>query len=135
VSSENKNEVDYEAIDTEIEAVFVRVKNEYARTLPKKLAELESVIDSARAEPDQPELFTNALNELHRMKGTLGSYDFPELARLVASVEKLLRQNTDGLDPKALSSSFWEQLNPQIAAIWAEGNKQAREISDSAANT
>jgi HPt (histidine-containing phosphotransfer) domain-containing protein len=125
VSSDHENESDYASVDAEIEAVFVQVRNEYARALPKKLGELESAIDSARKEPDRADLFSEALNEVHRMKGTLGSYAFPELAELVTSVEKLLRQNNNGHD-------LWERINPQLTAILSEASKQAKNLSESA---
>jgi HPt (histidine-containing phosphotransfer) domain-containing protein len=125
VSSDHENEPDYETIDAEVEAVFVQVRNEYARALPKKLAELEDAIESARKEPDRADLYSEALNEAHRMKGTLGSYAFPELADLVTSVEKLLRQNNS-------DQSRWERINPQLTAILSEANTKAKKLSESA---
>jgi len=125
VSSEHENDLDYEKIDAEVEAVFVQVRNEYARALPKKLAELECAIESARKEPDRADLFNEALNEAHRMKGTLGSYAFPELAELVTSVEKLLRQNNNDHD-------LWHKIDPQLTAILSEASKKAEKLSESA---
>jgi HPt (histidine-containing phosphotransfer) domain-containing protein len=127
--------LDYEAIDAEVEAVFIQVKNEYACALPSKLKELEGAIDSARAQPDQLELFTHALNEVHRMKGTLGSYGFPELAELVASIELILRQNHDVIEGKAPLSSLWKRVNPQITAIIEEANRSAIQLSQAATKT
>jgi chemotaxis protein histidine kinase CheA len=126
VSSDHENESDYASVDAEIEAVFVQVRNEYARALPKKLAELEKAIELARAEPERHDLLVEALNETHRMKGTLGSYAFPELAELVTSVEKLLRQNND-------DHGLWERINPQLNAILLDANTKAKKLSESAA--
>jgi HPt (histidine-containing phosphotransfer) domain-containing protein len=134
VSRDQDDELDYEAIDAEIEAVFAQVKNEYRRALPERLSELIRAITQARAQSDQLAPLNHALDEAHRMKGTLGSYGFVELARSVASVEMLLRQTKDKASQGTQLSSLWNETGPQVEKILVEALTTAERLSNSASN-
>jgi HPt (histidine-containing phosphotransfer) domain-containing protein len=129
VSRDQDDELDYEAIDAEIEAVFAQVKNEYRRALPERLSELIRAITEARAQSDQLAPLNHALEEAHRMKGTLGSYGFVELARSVASVEMLLRQTKDKASHGTELSSLWSETGPEVEKILSEALQTAQTLS------
>jgi HPt (histidine-containing phosphotransfer) domain-containing protein len=129
VSKEQDDELDYEAIDAEIEAVFAQVKNEYRRALPERLSELIRAITQARSQSDQLAPLNHALEEAHRMKGTLGSYGFVELARSVASVEMLLRQTKEKAGQGTPLSSLWNETGPEVEMIMANALTTAETLS------
>jgi HPt (histidine-containing phosphotransfer) domain-containing protein len=61
----------------------------YVATLPKKLAALDRAIRSAR-EGDTSGL-AEAREFVHRMRGTAGSYGFPELSVAATSLDDALK--------------------------------------------
>jgi len=128
VTGNNENERDVEEIDAEVEAVFKQVQKEYALALPEKMAALNQAIHAAESQPHSDDLLVYALSETHRLKGTLGSYGFPELAELVASVEKLLRQSADKSGTKA-SPAFWKQIDGEIQSLLLQADQTAINLS------
>src|SRR5271154_5024062 len=80
------------AIDAEVEAVYRQMKRDYASTLPRKIDELERTVKDAQSHPADEKQLQIALGEVHRAKGTMGSYGFPEIAELLDSLETLLQE-------------------------------------------
>jgi chemotaxis protein histidine kinase CheA len=78
--------------EQKIEMMFVSLRTDYAQALPKKIRELEIVVQRAKKQPEDKVFLQYAYMHLHRMKGTVGSYGFSRLSELIAEIELTLQK-------------------------------------------
>jgi chemotaxis protein histidine kinase CheA len=129
MTDEKKSEADVLAIDAEVEAVYQQMKRDYASTLPGKIDELERKVMDAQSYPADEKRLQTALEEVHRAKGTMGSYGFPEIAELIHSLETLLQKESVASSMKA---NFWKEADQQIKRIFARAKEKAAYFRDTA---
>ncbi len=79
------------AREKEIEAVFAALKADYAIGLSERITELENIVHSASSKPDDLLCLEQACDQLHQMKGTIGSYGFKEISLLIGDIETTLK--------------------------------------------
>jgi CheY-like chemotaxis protein len=89
----------------------------YLDGLVGKLRQLRSHCEALRPMPDSVETLKLLRAEVHRIKGSGGSYGFPAISELAARIEGLLDQ---GLEAKALSSTALVALEELLASLEGE---------------
>lgn len=98
-----------------IEAVFSALKDDYAGGLLKRIEELESVVEAARNKADDLGTLTDARMQVHRMKGTIGSYGFSEISSTLGEIENCLEQIEKAHAGSENIVATWEKDFPSIA--------------------
>jgi HPt (histidine-containing phosphotransfer) domain-containing protein len=115
-----------ENVNAQIEKMYESLRADYARALGSKMAELKAVLALSQAHAGDQEKFTDCLMELHRMKGTLGSYGYFELSDQLAIVEDLFKSVPD------FSSStlehFWQTNGSQVESLMNQACQKASEL-------
>ena len=69
---------------------LVKLRTEYVRTFPEKLARLESLIAAIRKEPALLEPRDEILRFLHSLEGSAGSYGFSDLRTIAGESHETL---------------------------------------------
>ena len=92
------------------------LRKQFAARLPSKLSELDVVI--ARADSDA-DCVVDAIKLAHRLRGSAGSYGFPEIGETMGLVEELLLQATTA--PLPAPQSLWTEVTALL--------QQARRLS------
>jgi signal transduction histidine kinase/CheY-like chemotaxis protein/HPt (histidine-containing phosphotransfer) domain-containing protein len=94
-------EEDEEEIDPEFEKSLLEMKLRYVAQLPEQMSLIEFYQESQNSKMLK--------TELHKIKGTAGSYGFTELSKLASELESRLKKNTLDLD--------WTEFNSKVAAL------------------
>ncbi len=81
------------------------LREEYARELPNKLDELESLIETAK---NQPEAAASAASSAHRLRGTAGAYGFKLVGTLAGQIEDLLCEYE--ASPSQARRDLWNEI-------------------------
>jgi diguanylate cyclase (GGDEF)-like protein len=81
------------------------LREEYARELPNKLDELESLIETAKS---RPEATGSAASGAHRLRGTAGAYGFKLVGTLAGHIEDLLCEYE--ASPSHVRRDLWNEI-------------------------
>jgi hypothetical protein len=115
--------------EQEIEVIFTNLKTNYGLTLPEKVAELEMIVQRAQKHPEDRVFLQYACLQLHRLKGTIGSYGFLELGKLIGEIEAKLQL----LEPHTQDSNkireYWHKFDPFVKEHFSEAKDLARMFS------
>jgi chemotaxis protein histidine kinase CheA len=114
-----------ENVNAQIEKMYESLRAEYARNLGTRMAELKEVLAVSHAHNGDQEKFTDCLMELHRMKGTLGSYGYFELSDQLAIVEELFKTIEDFSSPTI--QHFWQTNDQKIETLMQQACQKANE--------
>ena len=85
------------------------LREEYARELPNKLDELESLIEAARHES---EAAATAASAAHRLRGTSGAYGFHLVGTVAGHIEDLLCEYQSS--ESQIRCNFWDEIKHAI---------------------
>jgi chemotaxis protein histidine kinase CheA len=134
MDEDNQEESNNAALNAEVEAVFWQLKREYALTLPDKVAMVADIIDQSRRDSDNQSLLAKMLLEIHRTKGTLGSYGFSEISELIESVEVLvLAEKTS--DGHGIARVNWLKIESPLFELISSAQAQAQNARNEADRT
>jgi trehalose 6-phosphate phosphatase len=112
--------------EKKIESVFNRLKADYALRLPERISDLELLVEAAKNKADDLSSLTEASQQLHRLKGTIGSYGFSELSNLLGEIETAL-QNIELTQPNEGDlHELWLRAAPKITNAFAKAQSAAR---------
>jgi len=98
-----------DATDT-LRTRMAQLREEYARELPHKLDELESLIEGAK---QRPEATKSAASSAHRLRGTAGAYGFKLVGALAGHIEDLLAEYQ--ASPLRIRRNFWNEVSRALA--------------------
>jgi HPt (histidine-containing phosphotransfer) domain-containing protein len=76
--------------DELIRAAFAELHVEFASKLPERVRVVAAAIRAAEASRDDAELRAQARGAAHRLRGSAGSYGFPEISATSARIEEAL---------------------------------------------
>src|SRR5262249_42766569 len=76
-------------------AALADLRRAYARMLPNRVGRISSVLRSWRNAPDNARVRERARTLAHRLRGTAGSYGFPEVGAIVGRVEDAILVASD----------------------------------------
>ncbi len=89
-----------------LRARMATLREDYARELPQKLDELESLIEAAK---QRPETTKQAASSAHRLRGTAGAYGFKLVGALAGHVEDLLTEYQ--ASPLRVRRNLWSEVS------------------------
>jgi len=98
-----------DATDT-LRARMAHLREEYARELPRKLDELESLIEAAK---QRSEATKSAAGSAHRLRGTAGAYGFKLVGALAGHIEDLLAEYQ--ASPLRVRRNLWNEVSRALA--------------------
>jgi len=117
-----------ENINAQIEKMYESLRAEYARNLGAKMAELKAVIALSQSNKSDQEKFTDCLMELHRMKGTLGSYGYFDLSDQIGVIEELFKSIEDFSSPTL--QRFWQTNGSKVESLMQQACQKANESAN-----
>jgi chemotaxis protein histidine kinase CheA len=117
-----------ENVNAQIEKMYESLRADYARALGSKMAELKAVLALSQAHPGDQEKFTDCLMELHRMKGTLGSYGYFDLSDQLAVVEDLFKSVPDFSTPTL--EHFWQNNGSKVEPLMHQACQTATQAQE-----
>jgi HPt (histidine-containing phosphotransfer) domain-containing protein len=83
------------AADDEVERALAELRAEYATTLAARIETVRTAATTALATRDA-EALELATREAHRLRGSAGSYGFPEISEAAGAVEEAFVRARDG---------------------------------------
>ena len=93
-----------------LRARMVKLREEYTQELPRKLDELEAMIEDARK---RPENMKSATSGAHRLRGTAGAYGFKLVGTLAGQIEDLLSEYMES--PLRVRRNLWNEVDRALA--------------------
>ncbi|MDH3655379.1 MAG: response regulator [Myxococcales bacterium] len=89
-----------------LRARMAQLREAYTLELPRKLEELEALIDEART---RPETTKQAASSAHRLRGTAGAYGFKLVGVLAGQIEDLLGEYQSS--PLRVRRNLWTEVS------------------------
>ena len=80
------------SLSTSIHEEMDALRAAYRRALPGKIAELGEVLDALYRAPEDAVHLLDAQFQAHTLRGTAGSFGFPEISTTAGRIEDLLRE-------------------------------------------
>jgi trehalose-phosphatase len=105
--------------EKKIEAAFKTLQADYASGLLEKIDELESIVEAAANTAGNMSNLTEARMQLHRMKGTIGSYGFADISSVLGEIEASLQQIERFASNLDSVRTQWTGATPFIAQKFA----------------
>jgi DNA-binding response OmpR family regulator len=96
-----------------VEMALRNARADYARLLPEKTEELSRTLAKLKQDTTNANLFEEAVQIAHQLKGTAGSLGFPHLGRISGIVESMLIDG--GFGDTTSNGQKWEQLERQVS--------------------
>ncbi|MDH3200809.1 MAG: response regulator [Myxococcales bacterium] len=114
-----------DATDT-LRARMRQLREEYARELPHKLDELESLIEAAK---QRSETTRSAASSAHRLRGTAGAYGFKLVGALAGHIEDLLVEYQ--ASPLLVRRNLWNEVDRALgdARLASRDQESAARVS------
>jgi diguanylate cyclase (GGDEF)-like protein len=111
--------------DQELQAALAGLRREYLLALPDKLAELVKAIGKVRSGLTDANLLAEVRSQAHRLRGTAGSYGFPEVGRQMGIVEDAVMAMGQGKTP---TTTTWTEVEQALAHAGGEAQVAARAL-------
>lgn len=106
-----------------IEEALAELGREYRDGLPARLAAIRAAVERARERPTEGALTLDALQLVHRLHGTAGSFGLRELGAAAGRLEEALAQVA--VDSALAPREAWALVGARLAAlIEAESHAQ-----------
>jgi HPt (histidine-containing phosphotransfer) domain-containing protein len=103
----------------EVLAALKELQAEYALVLPSLVKKLEDALRAARERPEDPRSLEDVRGQAHKLRGSAGSYGFPEVGDSAARIEEA-------------AVSMQNALTPAGAETWAGLDRAMREMAAAA---
>lgn len=110
--------------DGKFEVIFANLQREYVKTLENELDALEHIVMTAISKPDDISKLASARAQLHRQKGTIGSYGFTNISTLLADIEFLLHDFEKAQPDKINATNKWQQITGSVNDKFAAARKE-----------
>ncbi|PWU03160.1 MAG: trehalose-phosphatase [Candidatus Melainabacteria bacterium] len=113
-----------------IERVFSSMKADYAKGLTERIKDLKTIVEKAKHQPNDLESLTEARTRMHRLKGTIGSYGFPEISFQLGVIEVALENIEKASSLNKNLSEAWLEALPIIEASFDKALSAAASPSE-----
>ncbi len=142
MTKEEEEDLDVAEANARIEEMYALLRADYRHSLPEKLRTLESVVFELDDGNADSTTFDNVLMQLHRTKGTIGSYGFTELSRMVEAIETLMKQThrppnqktrPEGR-PEGKNEELWQTVRKQVEEIFGLAKLEAAKLAGDTAS-
>src|SRR5579885_810183 len=107
-------------VDASAEEAISMLRRAYAEQLPGKLADLEQAVQLARGKPADQLLLAGVRTRAHKLRGTAGSYGFPEVGKAMGRIEDALAAvATGGAETGRLVSQLRRRARLPCPGCWS----------------
>lgn len=102
-------------VDRETKEKLATLYLNYAKELPGKVDDLEFALNQLKDQPDEPFMMSEVKGQLHRLKGTSGSFGYSDIAGTIEEIDQELPKIV-GSDGKT-RTQIWLSVDQKIANL------------------
>lgn len=124
-----EEDLDVAEANARIEEMYALLRADFRRSLPEKISALKLVVDVLEDTSVEQSAFENVLMQLHRTKGTIGSYGFTELSRMVEAIETLMKQAHLPPNQQVRNEEIWQTIRKQVEEIFVLAKQEAAKLA------
>lgn len=101
------------------------LQQKFASTLPERLNLIQTAWLNSQGTPDNTELFTDLLRQVHSLAGSAGTFNFFRLGDVAKELELLLKDYQHGSLTEAVTTTV-SKLLQQLVALAEQGHEQPK---------